>query len=43
MELDLFLLQCCAALAPAEHFVDRIVERFGLSSYLSFYLARLTE
>ncbi|CAL1379064.1 unnamed protein product [Linum trigynum] len=35
LELDLFLLQCCAALAPADFFVTRIVERFGLSEYLS--------
>ena len=35
MEPDLFLLQCCAALAPAEMFVKRVVERFGLLDYLS--------
>lgn len=28
-------LQCCAALAPADLYVNRILERFGLSSYLS--------
>ncbi|KAI3950096.1 hypothetical protein MKW98_008541 [Papaver atlanticum] len=35
LELDIFLLQCCAALAPPDLFVKRILERFGLSSYLS--------
>ncbi|CAM8960365.1 unnamed protein product [Rhodiola kirilowii] len=43
MEFDLFLLQCCAALAPADHFVNRIVERFGLSNYLSLNLERSIE
>lgn len=33
LELDLFLLQCCAALAPADLYVGRIVERFGLLDY----------
>ncbi|CAA2964318.1 E3 ubiquitin- ligase PRT6-like isoform X1 [Olea europaea subsp. europaea] len=37
-ELDLFLLQCCAALAPADLYVKRILERFGLSNYLSLNL-----
>ncbi|KAK3038512.1 hypothetical protein RJ639_029312, partial [Escallonia herrerae] len=40
LELDLFLLQCCAALAPADLYVTRILERFGLSSYLSLNLER---
>ncbi|XP_057971426.1 E3 ubiquitin-protein ligase PRT6 [Malania oleifera] len=35
LELDLFLLQCCAALAPADFYATRILERFGLSCYLS--------
>jgi hypothetical protein len=35
LELDLFLLQCCAALAPADSYVDKLLSRFGLSSYLS--------
>ncbi|XP_050214282.1 E3 ubiquitin-protein ligase PRT6 [Mercurialis annua] len=35
LELDLFLLQCCAALAPADLYVNRILERFGLADYLS--------
>ncbi|MCL7042952.1 hypothetical protein MKW94_019196, partial [Papaver nudicaule] len=35
LELDIFLLQCCGALAPPDLFVKRILERFGLSSYLS--------
>ncbi|PPR85992.1 hypothetical protein GOBAR_AA34699 [Gossypium barbadense] len=30
LELDLFLMQCCAALAPPDLYVKRIVERFGL-------------
>ncbi|KAL9150429.1 hypothetical protein ABFS82_12G167600 [Erythranthe guttata] len=37
-ELDLFLLQCCAALAPPDLYVQRILERFGLSDYLSLDL-----
>ncbi|KAM2569378.1 hypothetical protein TB2_009488 [Malus domestica] len=43
LELDLFLLQCCAALAPADPYVNRIIERFGLSSYLSLNLERSSE
>ncbi|KAL5740599.1 hypothetical protein ACOSQ2_029779 [Xanthoceras sorbifolium] len=43
LELDLFLLQCCAALAPADLYVNRILERFGLSSYLSLNLERSCE
>ncbi|XP_010256932.1 PREDICTED: E3 ubiquitin-protein ligase PRT6 isoform X2 [Nelumbo nucifera] len=43
LELDLFLLQCCAALAPPDPYVKRILERFGLSSYLSLNLERSNE
>ncbi|KAL6528691.1 hypothetical protein OROMI_029336 [Orobanche minor] len=42
-ELDLFLLQCCAALAPPDLYVQRILERFGLSNYLSTNLERSSE
>ncbi|GFP90143.1 E3 ubiquitin-protein ligase ubr2 [Phtheirospermum japonicum] len=42
-ELDLFLLQCCAALAPPDLYVQRILERFGLSSYLSMNLEQSSE
>ncbi|XP_043711855.1 E3 ubiquitin-protein ligase PRT6-like [Telopea speciosissima] len=38
LELDLFLMQCCAALAPPELYVKRIIECFGLSNYLSLNL-----
>lgn len=38
LDLDLFLLQCCAAMAPADLFVYRILYRFGLSNYLSLNL-----
>ncbi|KAL5549950.1 hypothetical protein UlMin_000126 [Ulmus minor] len=43
LELDLFLLQCCAALAPADPYVCRILERFGLSNYLSLNIERSSE
>lgn len=43
LELDLFLLQCCAALAPADLYVRRILERFGLSDYLFLSLERSSE
>ncbi|XVE76368.1 hypothetical protein DITRI_Ditri12bG0166800 [Diplodiscus trichospermus] len=43
LELDLFLLQCCAALAPPDFYVKRIVERFGLLDYLSLSLERSNE
>ncbi|PKA61914.1 E3 ubiquitin-protein ligase UBR3 [Apostasia shenzhenica] len=43
LESDLFLLQCCAALAPAESFVQRVLDRFGLSSYMSLSLADYNE
>ncbi|KZV51798.1 hypothetical protein F511_11486 [Dorcoceras hygrometricum] len=42
-ELDLFLLQCCGALAPADLFVKRILERFGLADYLSLNLEQSSE
>ncbi|CAH8318880.1 unnamed protein product [Eruca vesicaria subsp. sativa] len=35
LELDLFLMQCCGALAPADSYVNKLLSRFGLSSYLS--------
>ncbi|XP_058099239.1 E3 ubiquitin-protein ligase PRT6-like isoform X1 [Magnolia sinica] len=38
LEFDLFLLQCCAALAPPDLFVERIQERFGLLNYHSLNL-----
>ncbi|KAG9454677.1 hypothetical protein H6P81_007581 [Aristolochia fimbriata] len=43
LEFDLFLLQCCAALGPPDSFVKRILERFGLSNYLSLNLERPNE
>ncbi|KAI3801291.1 hypothetical protein L1987_29395 [Smallanthus sonchifolius] len=43
LELDLFLLQCCAALAPADLYIARIINRFGLSTYLSLDLERANE
>ncbi|CAA6654977.1 unnamed protein product [Spirodela intermedia] len=43
VEPDLFLLQCCAALAPAEFFVKRILERFDLLNYLSLDLSESSE
>lgn len=43
LEVDLFLVQCCAALAPPDLFVNRILERFGLSKYLSLNLERSNE
>ncbi|CAK8541646.1 unnamed protein product [Lathyrus sativus] len=43
LELDLFLLQCCAALAPEDLFVSRVLERFGLSNYLSLNLEQSSE
>ncbi len=43
LEVDLFLVQCCAALAPPYLFVNRILERFGLSKYLSLNLERSNE
>ncbi|KAF8042407.1 hypothetical protein BT93_A0898 [Corymbia citriodora subsp. variegata] len=43
LELDLFMMQFCAAVAPADLFVSRIIERFGLLSYLSLNPARDSE
>ncbi|GAB4833796.1 hypothetical protein Ancab_032045 [Ancistrocladus abbreviatus] len=43
LELDLFLLQFCAALAPADLYVNRILERFGLSSYLDLHPEQSSE
>lgn len=43
LEFDLFLLQCCAALAPPDLFVKRIQERFGLLNYHSLNLERPNE
>ncbi|XP_076955336.1 E3 ubiquitin-protein ligase PRT6-like isoform X2 [Bidens hawaiensis] len=43
LELDLFLLQCCAALAPPDLYISRIMKRFGLATYLSLNLERANE
>ncbi|CAK7333877.1 unnamed protein product [Dovyalis caffra] len=43
LEFDLFLLQCCAALAPPDLYVSRILDRFGLSDYLSLKPEQSTE
>lgn len=43
LELDLFLLQCCAALAPPDLYINRILQRFGLLSYLSLNLEPSSE
>lgn len=43
LELDLFMMQCCAALAPPDLYVRRIIERFGLSDYLHLNQARGSE
>ncbi|KAJ0234924.1 E3 ubiquitin-protein ligase [Hirschfeldia incana] len=43
LELDLFLLQFCGALAPADSYVNKILDRFGLSSYLSLNLDMTNE
>ncbi|XP_047981697.1 E3 ubiquitin-protein ligase PRT6 isoform X3 [Salvia hispanica] len=42
-EPDLFLLQCCAALAPPDLFVQRILERFGLSNYTTLNIDQSSE
>uniref|UniRef100_A0A803MGT7 E3 ubiquitin-protein ligase n=1 Tax=Chenopodium quinoa TaxID=63459 RepID=A0A803MGT7_CHEQI len=42
-ELDLFLLQLCAAFAPADLYVTRILERFQLSNYLALDLKHVSE
>ncbi|KAJ3693678.1 hypothetical protein LUZ60_009158 [Juncus effusus] len=39
LESDLFLMQCCAALAPPESFVRAVQDRFGLNSYTSLNLS----
>ncbi|KAM7256820.1 hypothetical protein ACFE04_012561 [Oxalis oulophora] len=43
LESDLFLLQFCAAFAPADLYVKRILERFELSEYLSLHLEKSSE
>lgn len=43
LELDLFLLQCCAALAPPDLYVNRIIARYGLSNYPSLDPERSSE
>ncbi|XP_020580715.1 E3 ubiquitin-protein ligase PRT6 [Phalaenopsis equestris] len=43
LESDLFLLQCCAALAPPDSFVESVLERYGLSNYMSLNLAEYDE
>ncbi|XP_074561564.1 E3 ubiquitin-protein ligase PRT6-like isoform X2 [Curcuma longa] len=43
LESDLFLLQCCAALAPPELFVKRIQEKFGLLNYTSLNISEHNE
>ncbi|XP_024382980.1 E3 ubiquitin-protein ligase PRT6 isoform X2 [Physcomitrium patens] len=39
LELDLFLLQCCAVMAPPEEFVERLQVRFLLSDYFTLVLS----
>lgn len=43
LESDLFLLQCCAALAPPDSFVQRVLERYGLLNYMSLNLSDFNE
>lgn len=43
LESDLFLLQCCAALAPPDSFVQRVLERYKLLNYMSLNLADYNE
>ncbi|KAF8379028.1 hypothetical protein HHK36_028455 [Tetracentron sinense] len=43
LELDLFLLQCCAAFAPPDLCDKRILERFVLSNYLSLNIEQSSE
>lgn len=43
LESDLFLLQCCAALAPPDFFVQRVLERYGLLNYMSLNLSDFNE
>lgn len=43
LELDLFLLQCCAVMAPPEEFVERLQARFSLSDFFTLVLWRPNE
>ncbi|XP_074307794.1 E3 ubiquitin-protein ligase PRT6 [Silene latifolia] len=43
LEEDLFLLQLCAAFAPADLYVKRLLQRFQLSNYLALDLKRSSE
>ena len=43
LELDLFLLQCCAVMAPCEEFVERLQARFSLSDFFTLVLWRPNE
>ncbi|XP_024515044.1 E3 ubiquitin-protein ligase PRT6 [Selaginella moellendorffii] len=43
LELDLFMLQCCASMAPAEEFAGRVFTCFGLAEYFSLYLWKPNE
>ncbi|XP_024369767.1 E3 ubiquitin-protein ligase PRT6 isoform X2 [Physcomitrium patens] len=43
LELDLFLLQCCAVMAPSEEFVERLQARFALSDFFTLVLWRPNE
>ncbi|KAK4749367.1 hypothetical protein SAY87_026816 [Trapa incisa] len=43
LDLDLFMMQFCAALAPPDLYVRRILERFGLLNYLSPSPSRANE
>lgn len=38
LELDLFLLQCCAVISPCENFVERVIARFSLTDYFNHSL-----
>ncbi|KAI3474423.1 hypothetical protein Pfo_029284 [Paulownia fortunei] len=42
-DLDLFLLQCCAALAPADLYVQRILERLGYQTTFAEMLTLLIQ
>ncbi|KAL8129744.1 hypothetical protein V2J09_018899 [Rumex salicifolius] len=43
LELDLFLLQVCAAFSPPDLYARRILERFGLLNYLSLDMQHSSE
>ncbi|KAM7257627.1 hypothetical protein ACFE04_013368 [Oxalis oulophora] len=43
LESDLFLLQFCAAFAPPDLYIERILGCFGLSEYLSLNLEKSSE